>query len=847
MPIRRRERKEPGNDVATPICNCAEPAVRRTIRKSGPKRGQSFFACAKAAPESCGYLLMENDQEPQRKHKKQKRNDPALASRRFPRGGKRNPTRRPTLWKEFVEGKQGELTRKAIANIGKMRITPTLDVKVFERIFAFILEHPFTLAFNLQLDTRAELYRRKNSGDNGELAILFDLTCLLDGNETNTGVVVRKGSSETSGIRESVVLRPGMESLDLSRACELRISCDFSLITKETEDGKIVCVGHTTRSPGPPDEDGQNICSVFPVKHSFWPSYEPWLVRTTDGHYNYIQDARVGDAETYLRHYDVDCTPWLARTTDGHYDANGTYSKGIRGSLHTPRTTGRDYPLQSVSQLDPSQLSAFNFMATGSFTLLCGGPGHGKSHTIALYARLFLSWDELATVTILCSRKAPLKSISDHVMDNMPYAMRMRVETFTTCAFILRQTVGQRAQVMENKTSDPHTLFICDEGGLCGTAELASVLRHTRNSQLILAGDPMNQLQPIAAGSPMEWLCMKYPEKVQKLLVNHRSNSRPVLARNIALLEQGRPPLHQGDSEEFTVVGRSVIEYSGGSAYLTDEGKALLTPYTPGEDIVICISHEQVNLVNNYLHKRFVNSCFGRLSVTTPGSFVIVGKSETGFVINKPPDLIRADEFVEAMLNCVGHHGDAKHGRLLSEFISSQRSTTFSKNIASYVCFSLAHRQVDLHRVKVWYENNERQLLSIKALGTILSFLQQGREKDGDDTKHAKGKTHKKKLTFVRVFRSGEIKYGYDLPLQLGYATICSLAIGLQWRNVFVFVYSRSKYIDRRFLYTAISRAKKRVVVGMERKHIQLAVGRYVTHGKNDLLFTTPGCERVWR
>lgn len=180
------------------------------------------------------------------------------------------------------------------------------------------------------------------------------------------------------------------------------------------------------------------------------------------------------------------------------------------------------------------QRKAILFALCSSFTLLTGGPGTGKSFTIA---ELIKSYRALFGPDKLIALAAPTGKATQHLQPLLE-GLPIKLATLHRLLDVYKQPLLEP----EDKVPLIYDLIVIDEASMIDLPLMARLLTHLKKgAKLVLVGDP-EQLPPVGFGQPFIDLLALYPDHVKRLTECLRSDRKEILEL-AAAIRAGQEPV----------------------------------------------------------------------------------------------------------------------------------------------------------------------------------------------------------------------------------------------------------------------------------------------------------------
>ncbi len=185
------------------------------------------------------------------------------------------------------------------------------------------------------------------------------------------------------------------------------------------------------------------------------------------------------------------------------------------------------------SSLLEEQKAAIFFALRSSLTLLTGGPGTGKSFTIAELVRSYFNYFGMSKLVALAAPTGKASQQLQPLVKDLP----VKLATLQRLLFIYEQPFIGSEEIVPL----PFDLIIVDEASMIDLPLMVRLFqRMKRGSKLVLVGDK-DQLPPVGLGEPFVDLMKIYSAHVMRLTQCMRSNCSDILELASALRKNSLP------------------------------------------------------------------------------------------------------------------------------------------------------------------------------------------------------------------------------------------------------------------------------------------------------------------
>lgn len=194
--------------------------------------------------------------------------------------------------------------------------------------------------------------------------------------------------------------------------------------------------------------------------------------------------------------------------------------------------------LQRQKKLLPLQAQAIEQASQQSLTLICGGPGTGKTYTAGQCIRVF--WELISSEERnLC--KLALAAPTGKAAANLQHSFNKAIGDVKWCS-VQAQTIHsllelRNAASWRSVATLPYDIILVDESSMIDARLMAALLSAIKPSaRLLLLGDPA-QLPPVSAGATFSDMVTCLPKQVCELTTCMRTEKSTLLALADAVRE----------------------------------------------------------------------------------------------------------------------------------------------------------------------------------------------------------------------------------------------------------------------------------------------------------------------
>ncbi|MQA06511.1 MAG: AAA family ATPase [Streptosporangiales bacterium] len=257
----------------------------------------------------------------------------------------------------------------------------------------------------------------------------------------------------------------------------------------------------------------------------------------------------------------VDVTPADAETEAHlalarHAMAEDTVAEGLRRLSATAEPLAQDDDVDAVTEgLDPAQLAAAHEVAEHGVTVLTGGPGTGKSRTIAAVVELATKLDCPIALAAPTGRAAKrMEELTGHEASTLHRLLG---------AYPTGDSGGGRGYAFARNEAWPldETIVVVDEVSMLDVELAASLLDACSDgTHLLLVGDPA-QLPSIGPGRVLADIIDAATVPVTELTTLHRQAEGGAIARLATAVRGGDlPPVDSPEHEVVVVPARAAAD-----------------------------------------------------------------------------------------------------------------------------------------------------------------------------------------------------------------------------------------------------------------------------------------------
>lgn len=304
------------------------------------------------------------------------------------------------------------------------------------------------------------------------------------------------------------------------------------------------------------DGETETIIAFLAITSALWRCGYPFLL---------IKDSSlepslpyISEEQLYRLYQDIPesvLTRWFV------VDGNRLYLKKVYmarqslfDKLKTLITAKPKYHLESVFEegLSEEQMLVYQNVVNSCFSIICGGPGTGKTYLAAFILRAFLKQFPGLRIAVV----APTGKAANHFKTvlSKDSILSDRVSV---------QTIHKLLSQSKEFTSESIDLLLVDEGSMVAfdlLDKLFALLTGFRRDdclyadRMIILGDS-NQLPPIgiAVGDPLQDLVSSFPSNVHYLKTSHRAKNDTIRQLSTLILDREKIPFKTLPSREVMI------------------------------------------------------------------------------------------------------------------------------------------------------------------------------------------------------------------------------------------------------------------------------------------------------
>ncbi len=345
---------------------------------------------------------------------------------------------------------------------------------------------------------------------------------------------------------------------------------------------------------------------------------------------------------------------------------NWVYEKSVKDSISNLSSAvfSNDVSLpdnEFYGSLRQDQRAAVISMCSRKFTILTGGPGTGKTHTIARAVNYLRESNN----GIKLGLAAPTGKAAARMMESMEKALGAEVMKDVPSAKTLHSLLRPNPDFVTFKHNHENPLdfdwIIIDEASMIGLPMMAKLLDALPDScRLTLVGD-VDQLASVERGHILADLCNMCPEAICKLTESARFPKDGAIARLANAVNEGR----SDDAVDILRMGSNEISYtdiSGKPEYNPEEWdgfaelvkRGFSSGFNKSETPEEALSHlNDFRLLSPFRNgpygvgrlNEFVKNILGRKSpvpymITQNDTFLDVANGDVGVIMPNEPNLL---------------------------------------------------------------------------------------------------------------------------------------------------------------------------------------------------------------